>query len=536
MSVMTAQAAMLFSAKNGISPAFRQMAGDAQKFGNAAQSGMKKASVSANLMKTALGAAAGILSVAAIANGFKSLVNEASKIEDSAAAFTPLMGSVKKANELVLALNETAATTPFQFEDIAAASKQLLPVMNGDIEKTIKTFRMLGDTAGGNAQKLDSITRGYTKVMLKGKVDMEALNMIADAGVPIYKELAASMGVSVEKMMDLSRKGLITSADLTKSFENMTSSGGIFFNGMQIASETFSGKISTLKDNIALTAAAIGMQLLPYIKQFVDLAIEASGKIQEWIKNNEALIKNTIDGFKTIIGFISTIVKTVKFLLPVIISIGIGVIILKAYEIQIWAVAVATKIWAAAQAVLNFVLNANPIGLIIIGIAALIGIIVLLVMHWKEVSAVLMVAWEWLKKNYDMFLLLLGPIGLVTNAIIGLVSRWGEVVAAFQAGGILGAIKQIGVIIFDSIIMPIQKVLSLISKIPGVGKFASGASDSLSNMRNNLVAPNAQTAQAEISGRARVDVNFANAPAGTTATQRRPRQAGNLDLSLAGAN
>ena len=65
--------------------------------------------------------------------------------------------------------------------------------------------------------------------MMKGKVDMEALNMIADAGVPIHKQLADSMGISVDQMMDLSSSGKITSNDLTNAFKTMTSEGGIFF-------------------------------------------------------------------------------------------------------------------------------------------------------------------------------------------------------------------------------------------------------------------------------------------------------------------
>ena len=40
----------------------------------------------------------------------------------------------------------------------------------------------------------------------------------------------------------------------------------IFFKGMEIASKTLTGKLATLKDNISLTAASLGMQLLPTIK------------------------------------------------------------------------------------------------------------------------------------------------------------------------------------------------------------------------------------------------------------------------------
>jgi len=89
------------------------------------------------------------------------LVREFSKVEDAQAAFTPLLGGAKKAKELVDALNKTAATTPFQFENLAGTASQLLPVMNGDIQNTIKTLRMMGDTAGGNAQKLESITSWF---------------------------------------------------------------------------------------------------------------------------------------------------------------------------------------------------------------------------------------------------------------------------------------------------------------------------------------------------------------------------------------
>ena len=72
-----------------------------------------------------------------------------------------------------------------EFGDVNEFVSQMID----DIENTIKTLRMLGDTAGGNAQKLDTITRGFTKSMLKGKVDLESLNMIAESGVPIFSEL-----------------------------------------------------------------------------------------------------------------------------------------------------------------------------------------------------------------------------------------------------------------------------------------------------------------------------------------------------------
>ena len=46
--------------------------------------------------------------------------------------------------------------------------------------------------------------------------------------------------------------------------------------------------------------------------------------------------------------------------------------------------AIVTKIWAVAQWALNAAMLANPIGLIIIGIAALIALVVVAIKYWDE--------------------------------------------------------------------------------------------------------------------------------------------------------
>ena len=273
----------IFGAKDKMSPVFNKMSKSANGFGSVLK---------------------GVLSARIIEQGFrklvdltKSFVTEAQKIEDATAAFTPLMGGVGKATELVNRLNKEAATTPFQFEGIAGVAKQLLPVMNQNIEKTADTFRMLGDTAGGNIEKLDSITRGYVKALLKGKPDMEALNMIAEAGVPIFSEMSKSMGIAQSQLFELSKQGKLTNNDLTAAFKRMTSEGGIFFKGMEIASQTLTGKISTLKDNIALTKAAIGSALLPILKPAIDGLINLAGASREWAMANKEVINSKITGF-----------------------------------------------------------------------------------------------------------------------------------------------------------------------------------------------------------------------------------------------
>jgi tape measure domain-containing protein len=290
-----------FNAQGNIKKKFTLWERAAARFGRKSERSFRQASRGASRFQSVVG---GILAANVIGKGFDlarrglfGFITEASKIEDATAAFTPLLGSVEKANTLVEMLNQTAATTPFQFENISDVANQLLPVMNGNLDETISTFRMLGDTAGGNVQKLDSITRGYVKALLKGKPDMEALNMIAEAGVPVFTEMAESMGITKKQLFDMSKQGKLTTADLTKTFKRMTSEGGIFFKGMEIASKTFTGKMSTLRDNIALAAASVGTAFLPTLKDLADRLIIVAGRVREWAIANQGLIQTKLNNF-----------------------------------------------------------------------------------------------------------------------------------------------------------------------------------------------------------------------------------------------
>lgn len=281
---------------------------------------------------------------------FDATVGNASKMENFIAAFTPLTGSAENAKDMIAALNKEAATTPFELENIAGVAKQLLPSLGNDVDAVTKTFRMLGDTAGGSAEKLDSIARGYTKVLNTGKVSMEALNMIADAGVPIQTQLAQSMGITTEKMYELSSQGKITADDLTKAFEDMTKEGGIFFDGMNLASKTFSGNVSTMNDNLKMAGAELGEVMLPLATDFVKVVSGIAQAFVTWASEGENLP------------------RTLKLIGE---SAAIAVVALTAYMAIMHGSAVVQSFAVAIKA-LTVAMATNPIGLIAVGIAGVL--------------------------------------------------------------------------------------------------------------------------------------------------------------------
>jgi tape measure domain-containing protein len=184
----------------------------------------------------------------------------------------------------------------------------MLPIMNGNIEDTVASIKMLGDVSGGNAQRMQSVIRGYTRGMMMGVLNKETLNIISEAQVPIYDQLTKVLGYSSKsKMFAALTAGKISAEDLTKTFQVMTSKGGIYFNGMEIASRTLSGKISTLRDDINMALAEVGKQLSPTLKELADDLSGGAGSVREWAKANGELIRS---GFKEFVKDIRDIFKT----------------------------------------------------------------------------------------------------------------------------------------------------------------------------------------------------------------------------------
>lgn len=214
-------------------------------------------------MKAAIGGA-----VAGLFMLGKKAVGAAADMEMLTTQFEVMLGSTEKANAMMEKLKTFAAETPFQLNDLAKGSQQLLSF--GVAEKdVINTMRMLGDTAGGNAEKLNGLVLAYGKVQTKGKASMEELNMMAERGLPILQILQKQTGLTEEAFFKAVSKGQISKENITQAFQTMTSSGGMFFEGMKKQSLTFHGLVSTMKDNFQLLLAEVGSALLPTMKILV---------------------------------------------------------------------------------------------------------------------------------------------------------------------------------------------------------------------------------------------------------------------------
>ncbi len=133
---------------------------------------------------------------------------------------------------------------------------------------------------------------------------------------------------------------------------------------------------------------------------------------------------------------------------------------------------IATKLQTAAQWLLNIAMDANPIGLIILAIGALVGLIYVAIDNYNEFGAIL--------------LQVMGPVGMLINAIMAIKRNWDSVVSAFESDGILGALKRIGIVLLDTILYPVQQLLEILSEIPGVGKYATMGAQQIAELRKGF--------------------------------------------------
>jgi len=72
----------------------------------------------------------------------------------------------------------------------------------------------------------------------------------------------------------------------------------------------------------------------------------------------------------------------------------VGASALLIYKGVMLAVSIATKIWTVVQGILNVVLTANPIGIVIVAIGALIAVVAVIITHFKQLV-------EWVQKGWD---------------------------------------------------------------------------------------------------------------------------------------
>lgn len=284
--------------------------------------------------------------------------------------FKVMLGDEQLAAEKLEEIRRMAASTPFSLSDLTEGTQTLLQ-FGVAADDTTGVLKRLGDISLGNADKLQTLVRAYGKMSSAQKVTLENVNMMIDAGFNPLNQICDATGESMSALYKRISDGKVSFNELEAAVAAATSEGGQFYNGMLEASQTFNGRLSTLKDNVAALTGELTSGLFSALGDII-------------VKANELVVSITEDDAK-----MAALKETIGILTAAVVAVTAAVLSYKAtvaaataitalHTTATTAMAAAHKAAAAgatglqvAQAALNTVLSANPIGLVVAALAAL---------------------------------------------------------------------------------------------------------------------------------------------------------------------
>ena len=215
--------------------------------------------------------------------------------EKQAVNFGVLLGSAEAGRAIFRELQDFNMWTPFNLDAITN-SAQALKSAKVPISELTDKMTMLGDLALGNEEKFTSFTLAYQKAAVKGKVDMENLNIMLERGIPVLDALADHFNVTGEEIMKMISTGKVSFEDFDNALQSMTSQGGQYFQGMAKGAETLDAAQIALKENVDMLFASFVQGFVPALTQGFKWMSDLTAAI-----NESPILKGLLGGALTAI-------------------------------------------------------------------------------------------------------------------------------------------------------------------------------------------------------------------------------------------
>jgi hypothetical protein len=283
--------------------------------------------------------------------------------------------------------------------------------MSGALEEIDAASRKTGQSAEDNIA-------AYTVLITATRNTAKAHSELGTA-----EDLAAYKGISVkEAAMDITRAQEGNTRALKEMGIATTDSSGKQLSATAIMArltqavhgqadafgQTAEGQMARYKESIDQAKIAVGEAFLPVLKSLLNML----QPIFTWMSRNQAIVS----------------------LVAKVIAIAAGVIL---------GLNIALRAWAAIQAVVNILLDANPIGLVVLAIAGLVAAVVLVVRHWSIFKGAIADVWQWLQNlgawiqaHWKIIVdVLLGPMGLLITNFTNIKNVIYDVISALEQVG-----------------------------------------------------------------------------------------------------
>ncbi len=262
------------------------------------------------------------------------------------------LGAATKAAAEDAAAQQKLATV---LGNVKGGGDALVKTVEDQITAMMKASTFTDDDLRPAYQNLIAATKDVSQT---NKLMATAMDIAAARGLPLEQVSLALSKAHAGNVGALGRLGIATkdAAGETLTFEEVVKNASKTFGGSAAAAlDTTAGRAQATRRDMGELTEQIGMSLLPVID-----------KLTGWLAKVTGWFSNLSGGTQSAILVMVGIAAVIGPVMGVVTAIQAMVTMIKGWEI-------VTKLQAAAQWLLNAAMTANPIGIVIVAIAALVA-------------------------------------------------------------------------------------------------------------------------------------------------------------------
>lgn len=308
------------------------------------------------------------------------VVETLAEFEKYDAVLTTTLGSGSAADAAMKNITEFAAKTPFGVSELTGSFVKLA---NMGFKPTMEEMTKLGDLASSKGKSFDQLSEAMIDAQTGEFERLKEFGIRASKDGDKVSFMFKGQTTTIQNTSDAISQYILGLGDMQ----------GVV-GGMAAISATTGGQLSNLEDNVTSLYLQIGEALKPAISGIIE---SMSGFIDTMKSAVDWLVKN-----KEAVGLVASALA------------GAGAAIV-AYKGYMMASALVTGIWTAyttaaaaaeggltvAQWALNMAMNANPIGLVVAAIGALVGAVIYAWNNFETFRSTLLGVWAVIKEGVN---------------------------------------------------------------------------------------------------------------------------------------
>ncbi|MEN2467939.1 tape measure protein [Ornithinibacillus sp. JPR2-1] len=290
----------------------------------------KKTSLSVgSLVKTIAGVAATVGIFATLRSAVGKAFDRIDTMEQFERVMTVMTGSASKANKVLEETSDIVTGTAYGL-DVAASSVQGFVTSNMDVDKATESVARWGDAVAfygdGSNETFNSVTTALAQMTAKGKVQMDTMNRLAEAGIPAMQIYADATGKSVEKVAAQMQKGELRADEfmdvMNAALKNGTANFGAIEGAAKEAGASWSGSFANMR---AATARGVIAIIEAIDKLLTDNGLEdMRGMIANFGSFMENTLKNAAKVIEPVGNAFFALIGYIKPLIPLILGLATG--------------------------------------------------------------------------------------------------------------------------------------------------------------------------------------------------------------------